>query len=60
MEAIQKTPGAIGWLDFGSAWSGGKLSMAALQNKAGNLVLPSIESGRASLAANELLDNLRA
>jgi phosphate transport system substrate-binding protein len=59
VEAIQKTPGAIGYLDFGSAQRG-KLSMAALQNKAGNFVLPSIESGQASLAAVELPDNLRA
>jgi phosphate transport system substrate-binding protein len=59
METIQQTPGAIGYLDFGSAQRG-KLTMAALQNKAGNFVPPSIESGQATLAAIELPDTLRA
>jgi phosphate transport system substrate-binding protein len=58
-ETIQRTPGAIGYLDYGSAQHS-KLSMAALQNKAGNFVKPSFESGQASLATIELPDNLRA
>jgi phosphate transport system substrate-binding protein len=58
-ETIQQTPGAIGYLDFGTAQRG-KLSMAALQNKAGTFVPPSIARGEATLAGIELPDNLRA
>jgi phosphate transport system substrate-binding protein len=58
-ETILKTPGAIGYLDYGSAQRN-KVRMAALQNKSGSFVQPGIDSGQASLAAIELPENLRA
>ncbi len=56
---IKQTPGAIGYVEFGYA-SNNKLTMAALQNKSGNFIAPSIESGAATLASVKLPENFRA
>jgi phosphate transport system substrate-binding protein len=56
---IKQTPGAIGYVEFGYA-ENNKLTMAALQNKAGNFITPTIESGAATLASVNLPENLRA
>jgi phosphate transport system substrate-binding protein len=56
---IQNVNGAIGYIEYGFAANNG-LAMAALENKAGNFVIPSDESAQATLAAVELPDNLRA
>lgn len=56
---IKQTPGAIGYVEFGYA-ANNKLTMASLQNKAGNFVAPSIESGAATLASVALPANFRA
>ena len=56
---IKQTLGAIGYVEFGYA-ENNKLTMAALQNKAGNFITPSIESGAATLASVNLPENLRA
>jgi phosphate transport system substrate-binding protein len=56
---IQKTPGAIGYLDFGTAQRN-HLSVASLQNKAGNFVEPSQASCQASFADVTLPSDLRA
>jgi phosphate transport system substrate-binding protein len=45
---IQKEPGTIGYLDFGHA-ERSKLPVASLQNKAGEFVQPTLESGQATL-----------
>jgi phosphate transport system substrate-binding protein len=55
---IEQTPGAIGYLEFGYA-DLVKLPLARLQNKAGNYVLPSLESGLAALEGVDLPENLR-
>jgi phosphate transport system substrate-binding protein len=55
--AISTTPGSIGYIEYGYA-KGAKLKMAALQNKAGKYVEPTIASGQAALAAAKLPDNL--
>jgi phosphate transport system substrate-binding protein len=55
---IQKEPGSIGYLSYGHA-DKGKLPMAWLQNKSGEYVKPSLESGQATLRAAHLPDNLR-
>jgi phosphate transport system substrate-binding protein len=56
---IQNVNGAFGYVEFGFASNNG-LSVAALENKAGNFVVPSDETAAATLAAVELPDNLRA
>jgi phosphate transport system substrate-binding protein len=56
---IKQTPGAIGYVEYGYA-ANNKLTMATLQNKAGNFVAPSIESGAATLASVALPSNFRA
>jgi len=56
---IKQTPGAIGYVEFGYA-ENNKLTMASLQNKAGNFIAPTIESGAATLASVKLPENLRA
>ena len=55
---IKQTPGAIGYVEYGFA-ANNKLAMAALQNKAGNFITPSVESAAATLASIKLPDNLR-
>lgn len=56
---IQQAPGTVGYVEFGYAKNNG-LAMAALQNKSGNFVAPSDETGAATLAGVELPANLRA
>ncbi|QDV70538.1 Phosphate-binding protein PstS precursor [Rosistilla carotiformis] len=56
---ITQTPGAIGYIEYGYAKLT-KLAMASLQNKAGNFVLPSLESGQAALSNVEMPADLRA
>lgn len=56
---IKQTPGAIGYVEFGYAVNN-KLTMASLQNKAGNFIAPTIESGAATLASVTLPENFRA
>jgi phosphate transport system substrate-binding protein len=56
---IKQTPGAIGYVEFGYA-ANNKLSMASPQNKAGNFITPTIESGAITLASVTLPENFRA
>lgn len=56
---IKQTPGAIGYIEYGYAL-GAKVPMAYLQNKAGQFVYPSAETGAATLAAANLPENLIA
>jgi phosphate transport system substrate-binding protein len=56
---IQNVNGALGYVEYGFAANNG-LSVAALENKAGNFVVPTDESAQATLAAVELPENLRA
>ncbi|MFM8718835.1 MAG: phosphate ABC transporter substrate-binding protein PstS [Chthoniobacterales bacterium] len=55
---IKQTPGTIGYIEFGYAEQNG-LSCAALENKSGQFVAPTPESGAAALASVELPENLR-
>lgn len=55
---IQQNEGAIGYVEYGYA-TNNNLAVAALENSAGNFVLPSDESAAATLATEELPDNLR-
>lgn len=55
---IAQTPGAIGFLEYSFATKA-NLSRAALENKAGQFIAPSNESGSQALAQVELPDNLR-
>jgi len=55
---IKSTPGSIGYVEYGFA-ANNKLTMAALQNKAGNFIAPSVESAAATLASIKLPTNLR-
>ncbi len=55
---IKQTPGAIGYVEYGFA-ANNKLAMAALQNKAGNFITPSVESASTTLASIKLPANLR-
>jgi phosphate transport system substrate-binding protein len=47
---IQQTPGAIGYLEFGYAELS-HLPTAALKNKAGKFIKPTVESGQSALAS---------
>jgi phosphate transport system substrate-binding protein len=55
---IKQTPGTIGYVEFGYAEQN-KLPVALLENKSGNFVAPTPESGAAALASVELPENLR-
>jgi len=55
---IKQSPGTIGYIEFGYAQQNG-LSCAALENKSGQFVAPTPESGAAALASVELPENLR-
>lgn len=57
--AIKMTPGAIGYIQYGIAKYAG-LGMAALENKAGNYIQPTGESGLKTLTNTPLPENLRA
>jgi len=56
---IKQTPGTIGYVEYGFAEQN-KIPMAAIENKSGNFVMPTPESGAAALASVELPENLRA
>lgn len=56
---IKQTPGTIGYVEYGYAKNNG-LTMAALENKAGRFVQPTLQSGASALASVELPANLRA
>ncbi|MBN2231801.1 MAG: phosphate ABC transporter substrate-binding protein PstS [Deltaproteobacteria bacterium] len=46
---IKQTPGAIGYIEYGYAKMA-KVPMAAIENKAGEFIQPSLEGGQAALA----------
>ncbi len=56
---ISQTEGSIGFVEYGFATKN-NLPMASLENKEGQFVAPSNESGTATLSQVELPDNLRA
>jgi phosphate transport system substrate-binding protein len=56
---ILQNQGAIGYVEFGYA-KNNNLSMAELENKAGNFIAPNDESAAKTLANVELPENLRA
>jgi len=56
---IKQAHGTIGYIEYGFAKQN-QIPMAAIENKSGNFVAPTTESGIASLAAVELPENLRA
>jgi phosphate transport system substrate-binding protein len=51
--SLMTTPGSIGYVEYGYAHSQ-NLHMAALENKAGNYVVPTMESAKAALASAQL------
>lgn len=55
---IKQAEGTIGYVEYGYA-KHNKLQMAMVENKAGNFVAPTDESGAATLANVELPENLR-
>ena len=55
---VKQTPGTIGYVEYGYAVNNG-LSTASLQNKAGEFVKPTDESGAATLSHVEFPENLR-
>ncbi|MBN8709642.1 MAG: phosphate ABC transporter substrate-binding protein PstS [Verrucomicrobia bacterium 61-8] len=55
---IKQSPGTVGYVEYGYAVNNG-LATAQLQNKAGNFIKASDESGAATLASVELPENLR-
>ncbi len=56
---VKQTPGTIGYVEFGYAEQN-KLPVASVENKSGNFIAPTPESGAAALASVELPNNLRA
>jgi phosphate transport system substrate-binding protein len=57
--SVMMTPGAIGYIEYGYAKSQ-NLPMAILENKSGNFVAASTESGAAALSAAQFPDDLIA
>ena len=57
--SLLTTPGSIGYIEYGYAKSQ-NLPMAALQNRAGNFVAPTIEAAQAALATAEIPPDLIA
>lgn len=55
---IKQSPGAVGYVEYGYAVNNG-LATALLQNKAGNFIKATDESGAATLASVQLPENLR-
>jgi phosphate transport system substrate-binding protein len=55
---IKHSVGSIGYVELGFAQKLG-LDAAALENKAGNYIVPSFDSAKGAIAAAELPDNLR-
>lgn len=56
---IKRTPGAIGYVEYGYAKQSG-VPIAALENRSGNFVKPELATGRSALANVSLPPNLRA
>jgi len=56
---VKETPGAIGYVEYAYAYQN-KLPMAVLENRSGNFVAPSLQSGQEALASVKLPSNLRA
>ncbi|MEB3826614.1 phosphate ABC transporter substrate-binding protein PstS [Phormidium sp. CCY1219] len=56
---IQQTPGAIGYVEYGYA-KNNDLNVAALENQAGNYIMPSEETAASTLDAVTLPENMRA
>ncbi|MBL8415243.1 MAG: phosphate ABC transporter substrate-binding protein PstS [Propionivibrio sp.] len=56
---VRQTPGAIGYIEYGFAKLA-KVDFALLQNKAGQYVVPSAESGAEALAAVKMPEDLVA
>ena len=56
---VRQTPGSIGYIEYGFAKLA-KVSFAQLQNKAGEYVVPTAESGAEALAAVTMPENLVA
>jgi phosphate transport system substrate-binding protein len=56
---IQQNAGALGYVEYGYAKNNG-LTMASLQNKAGQFIEPNETSAAETLATVELPENLRA
>ncbi len=54
---VSDTPGGIGYLDFGNAKEMG-LAMAAIANRNGEFIVPSVEAATAALAGATLGDDL--
>lgn len=57
--SIQQNPGAIGYIEYGYA-KNNNITMAALENKAGQFVVPDDKTAAATLEAVELPTDLRA
>jgi phosphate transport system substrate-binding protein len=55
---VKQTPGTIGYVEFGYAEQN-KLPVALVENKSGNFIAPTPESGAAALASVELPESLR-
>jgi phosphate transport system substrate-binding protein len=55
---VKQTSGTVGYVEYGYALNNG-LSMASLQNKSGQFVKPTDESGASTLAHVEFPENLR-
>jgi phosphate transport system substrate-binding protein len=55
--SIKTTPGSIGYIEYGYAKSQ-SLAMATLENKTGEFVAPSTESGQAALAAAPMPEDM--
>src|SRR5215813_10899443 len=55
--SVMTTPGSIGYIEYGYALSQ-KLPMAVLENKSGNFVAASTESGSAGLASVQMPNDL--
>jgi phosphate transport system substrate-binding protein len=56
---IQQTEGAIGYVEYGYA-KNNNVPFAALENKAGQFIIPTAETTSATLAAVELPEDMRA
>jgi phosphate transport system substrate-binding protein len=56
---IAQTPGSIGYVEFAFA-IGSNMPMAALENKAGKFIAPSLEASKKALAAVTLPEDMRA
>jgi phosphate transport system substrate-binding protein len=55
---VRQSVGSIGYMEFGYARKLG-LKVAVIQNKAGNYIVPSVESALQSMSSCELPENLR-